>query len=97
MLRIIRAPIFFIAVALSFIPTLYILGIVTVGSWLEDGLRRLGIVPRQEWILLVLGIVSYTGLGIVVPVYLGVRLFGLPGAIVGPIFALLIIGILGRW
>ena len=97
MSRIIRAPIFFIALALSFIPALYIFGIVTVGSWVEDGLRRLGIIPRQEWILLGVGFVSYTGLGIAVPAYLGARLFGLPGAIIGPILALAIIGILGRW
>ncbi|HEC23542.1 MAG TPA: hypothetical protein ENI95_11575 [Chloroflexi bacterium] len=79
------------------IPVFFIVAIVSVGSWCEDALRWLGVRARPRWLPGVLGAVGYVSLGLAGPAYLGGRLMGWPGAILGPVLALGAIAVLGRW
>ncbi len=77
--------------------TAFFLAWVSVGDWCEDGLHWLGYQERPHWLPGVVGIAAYIGLGIAGPAYLGYYLIGWPGVFVGPLCALVIIAILGRW
>ena len=95
--RIVRAPFFLLSVAMSMLPAFFIFAAVSVGAWCEDVLRWLGYRSRPAWLPGALGIVGYAGLGVAGPAYLGGALIGWPGAVLGPMLALALIAILGRW
>lgn len=95
--KLIKAPFFFFGLLLSFIPVLFIFAAVTIGSWCEDGLWRLGYRSKPAWLPGVLGILGYGGLGVAGPAYLGNSLIGWPGVILGPLAMLGVIAVLGKW
>ncbi len=95
--RILRAPFFLISLGLSLLPVFFVFASVSVGAWCEDALRLLGYRSKYGWLPALLGFVGYTGLGVAGPAYLGNVLIGWPGAILGPLIALGVIAVLGRW
>jgi hypothetical protein len=95
--RLARAPFFVAGLLFSLVPVFFFFAWVSVASWCEDGLRRVGYRGRPAWLPAVLGIVGYAGLGIAGPAYLGHALIGWPGAILGPLLVLCSVAILGRW
>jgi hypothetical protein len=95
--RIIRAPFFFAIILLSLIPATFVIAVVSVGAWFEDGLHLLGLPPRQDWLPLVMGVIGYLVLGILVPVYFGNQLLGVSGAVMFPLAVLIVIALLDRW
>jgi len=96
-LRIVRAPFFLLSVALSLLPLLALFASVSIGAWFDDVLTWLGYEQRPRWLPAVLGVLSYAGLGIAAPAFLGNLLIGWPGAVAGPVLALALIAVLGRW
>lgn len=97
MVRVVRAPIFVFSLLVGTAMVSFFLAWVSVGDWCEDGLRWLGYRERPGWLPSLLGVAAYVALGIAGPAYLGYFLLGWPGAIVGPICALVMVAILGRW
>lgn len=95
--RIPRGALFFLGLLISFVPATFIFAAVTVGAWIEDGLRAANVKPERGWPFLVLGSAVYAALGIVAPAYLGGILFGILGAILTPLLVLVLIARLGRW
>ena len=95
--QIVRAPFFLLMLGASFVPVFFIFASVSVGAWCEDALRWLGYRSKPGWLPAVLGMVGYAGLGVAGPAYAGNALLGWPGAVLGPLLALGIIAILGRW
>lgn len=97
LVRILRAPFFLISIAFSTMLVFFFFAWVSVGSWCEDALRWLGYRARPRWLPAALGLMTYVGLGIAGPAYLGAVILGWPGAVLGPVVALGAITILGRW
>ena len=95
--RIIRAPFFMVSLLISLIMAFWFFATVSVGAWCEDALRWLGYKSRPLWLPGVLGVIGYTGLGIVGPAYLGGLLIGWPGAILSPLLVLAAIAWFGHW
>lgn len=95
--RILRAPFFVCALLLSMVPVFYLFASVSMGAWVEEGLQRLGLQMPPRWLPAVLGVLAYTGLGVAAPAVLGGNLLGWPGAVLGPLLALGVIAVLGRW
>src|SRR4051812_39819783 len=95
--RIIRAPFFLVGLAFSFILAAWFFSVATIGAWFDDLLWALGIRQRPNWIPLAAGIVGYTALGIALPIFVGLRLLGWPGALLGLLIVLATLAILDRW
>ena len=95
--RIIRAPLFLGSLLLTSLVALFILAVVSIGSWFEKVLRWLGYRSRPGWLPPFLGVLGYMGLGLAGPAYLAGRLIGWPGFVIGPLVALGAIALLGRW
>ncbi len=95
--RMLRAPIFVIGLLFSFIPVFFLFAVVSIGSWCEDLLRQLGYRSRPAWLPPVLGVLGYASFGLAGPAYLGERLLGWPGAVLGPVLMLGVIAVLGKW
>jgi hypothetical protein len=83
-------------VAFSLIAAMLLMASVTLGAWCQDGLRALGYRDRPPWVPTVLGVLALICL-LVGPAYLGLRLIGWPGALIGPPLALALIAWLGNW
>jgi hypothetical protein len=97
MVRVIRAPFFLLNLLVGAALVCFFLAWVSVGDWCQDALRRLGYREHPDWLPGALGVAAYVSLGIAGPAYLGYTLVGWPGVIAGPLLALAIIAILGRW
>ncbi len=95
--HVLRAPVFFLSLAVSIMLALFFFAWVSMGAWCEDVLRWFGCGIRLRWLPGVLGFVGYVGLGLIGPIYLGEWLIGWPGAVLAPVFALGVIALLGRW
>lgn len=95
--RVLRAPFFLTTLLLSMLPVFFIFASVSMGAWFERALLLLGYQSRPRWLPAVLGVLGYTGLGVWGPAALGNQLLGWPGAILGPLLALGVIAVLGRW
>lgn len=93
---ILRAPIVWVGLVIS----LYLTGIfcatVSVGGWIEGLLRWLGL-KRVGTVSAVGGVLGFLVLGVAAPLWLGNRLIGWPGLILGPLLALALVAILDRW
>lgn len=97
LLRIVRAPFFLLALVASLVPVLFIFASVSVGSWAEDALHRIGYRIRPRWLPALLGFVGYSSLGVAGPALLGNLLIGWPGAVLGPVLTLGAIAAFGHW
>jgi hypothetical protein len=95
--RILRAPFFLGSLLVSSFFALFILAVVSIGSWFEKVLHWLGYRSRPAWLPPFLGVLGYMGLGLAGPAYLAGRLIGWPGFVIGPLLALGAIALLGRW
>jgi hypothetical protein len=95
--RIIRAPFFLGSLLVSSFFAVFILAVVSLGSWFENLLHRLGYRSRPAWLPPALGVLGYMGLGLAGPAYLAGRLIGWPGFVIGPLVALGAIAVLGKW
>lgn len=95
--RVVRAPLFLVGLALSFIPVFFIFASVSVGSWVEAAATRLGIGWRPRWLPGALGLTVYAVLGVAAPALLGARLAGWAGGVLAPLLVLGGIAVLGRW
>jgi hypothetical protein len=95
--RIIRAPFFLGSLLVSSFFAAFILAVVSIGSWFEKILHRLGYRSRPAWLPPALGVLGYMGLGLAGPAYLAGRLIGWPGFVIGPLLALGAIAVLGKW
>jgi hypothetical protein len=85
-----------IGVAFSLIAAALLLASVTLGTWCQSGLYALGYRDRPRWVPTVLGLLGLACL-LIGPAYLGLRLLGWPGALIGPPLALALIAWLGGW
>jgi len=94
--RLLRAPL----VLVGFVFSLYAVGVVlawvSVGSWIESALRKLGL-KRTGGLPAVGGTLGFTLLGVVGPAWLGHRLIGWPGLVIGPLLLLTLVALLDRW
>jgi hypothetical protein len=93
---LLRAPLVWIGFLLSLYLTGVFAAIVSLGAWVEDGLRWLGL-KRVGTVSAVTGVVGFLGLGVIGVAWLGNRLIGWPGLIVGPLLAMAFVGLLDRW
>ena len=97
LVRVLRAPVFLVGLALSFIPVFFIFASVSVGSGVEAAATRLGVNWRPRWLPGALGFAVYGLLGVAAPAMLGSRLAGWPGGVIAPLLVLGGIAVLGRW
>ncbi len=75
----------------------FVVAITTSGQAWEEVLVRLGFRFKREWPLTLLGVVTYLGLFLALPIFIGLRFFGIAGAILLPIVILVIMALLDRW
>lgn len=94
--RLLRAPF----VVVGFIISLYLSSLffatVSIGGWVEDGLRWVGL-ERTGTASAIAGALGVLTLTLVGPAWLGNRLLGWPGLIIGPLLAMLLVALLDRW
>jgi hypothetical protein len=95
--RIIYAPFFFVLVLLGTLAVIFEVASISVGGWIEAVLLRLGYRHKPALLPAFAGVIVFFGVGLVGSGYLGSRLIGWPGAIIGPILAIIIIGLIDRW
>ena len=65
--RILRAPLFLGSLLITSLVALFILAVVSIGSWFEKVLRWLGYRSRPSWLPPFLGVLGYMGLGLAGP------------------------------
>ena len=94
--RLMRAPIVFIGFVVGSYLTGVFLAFVSLGAWVEGALRWLG-VKRLGGLSALAGVGGFLVLGVVGPAWLGERLIGWPGLILGPLLILGLVALLDRW
>lgn len=95
--RLVRAPFFIISLILSTYAIFAVMACITVGVWLETAIIRFGIGVGRGWIAFAGGVVLWVGIGIIGSAMVGATLMGWVGIIVGPLLAIVIIAVLGKW
>lgn len=94
--QIVTAPIFMIGVVLGGLLTVFALASISVGGWSEQVLSHVGY-KETRLLPMILGLAGYIGIGLVGLAILGGYLLGWPGAVLGPLLGLVLIGVLDRW
>jgi hypothetical protein len=97
LLRLVHAAAFLLGLFFSFIPVTFLFASVSVGAWCEEFLQRIGYTSRPDWLPPLVGVLGYTGFGVVGPAYLGGLLLGWPGVVLGPLIMLIVVAVLGKW
>lgn len=95
--KLILAPLFLISVVIGTALTFIVIAIVSVGSWFEVLLRRLGYRVAEGWLPGILGVAAYLLLGIIGLGLLGKSAIGWPGLLIGPIGGLILVALIDRW
>ncbi|NDJ36777.1 MAG: hypothetical protein GYB64_19155 [Chloroflexi bacterium] len=97
LLKAVRTPFYLVVVAFSVLMTMPFFGSVTVGAWIEDGLRTVGWQDPPGILLALLGVLAYLVVGLALPILAGARLLGPLGAVAALLLVLALIAYLGRW
>jgi hypothetical protein len=95
--RVVTAPFFLLGVVLSVILVVLAIASISVSSWFEVVLVRLGLHSKSSSVPGILGVVIYLGFGVVGLALLGMRWLGWTGAFLGPLLGAVAIAILDRW
>jgi hypothetical protein len=94
--RLLRAPVVWVGFVISLYVSGVFFAVVSVGAWAEDALRWLG-VKRLDGLSAAAGVGGFLLLGVAGPAWLGNRLLGWPGLIVGPLLVMGLVALLDRW
>jgi len=95
--RVILAPFFFAWVLLGTIMVLFVISTISIGGWCEAVLVRIGYRYKPLILPMVIGIVLFVGVVLLGMGMLGHQLIGWPGAILGPVLAILAIALIDHW
>src|SRR5262245_7781032 len=95
--RIVFIPFFFVLVFLGTLAVIFEVASISVGGWIETLLLRLGYRHKPALLPAYAGVVVFIGVGLVGTAILGAHLIGWPGAILGPVLAIIAIGLIDRW
>lgn len=95
--KIARAPIILIEVLLGALALILVAAIATSGQLWEELLKPLGAKFKVQWPLILLGVVTYFIGFLFLPIYVGHRALGWPGAVLMPIVTLALMALLDRW
>jgi hypothetical protein len=95
-LRGLRAPFVVASIVMGGVLMFLFLSAVSVGSWYEALLIKVGLSPRG-WIPPALGFLSFAAGGVWLPALATSAIIGWPGIIIGPSIMIWLVSRLDRW
>ncbi len=95
-LKILRAPITLASLVIGGVLMFLYLAAISVGGWYERLLQTLQL-TFPVWLPALLGIVTFTIIGLIIPAIGLFQLVGWPGVILGPAVSVLLVSRLDHW
>jgi hypothetical protein len=98
MKKLIRAPFLILSLLAGLLGIVFVLGWISIGGWWEAGIRAV-FRPSKEigWLYISLGLLTWVGVGLTLPIIVSYHYFGVVGAILAPLIILIGVAVIDRW